>query len=111
MGGRLTLTRTSLSSIPGHMLSLLCLPKGVDKRLDFFRARVLWQQKDDVRKFHLVIRLDVCQARYQGGLGVTNLDIKNISLLCKWLWRLENEDREQQDMVRAKYLNKKTLSM
>ncbi|PNT61152.1 hypothetical protein BRADI_5g10902v3, partial [Brachypodium distachyon] len=31
-------------------------------------------------------------SRDQGGLGVTDLDIKNISLLCKWLWKLENED-------------------
>ena len=110
MGGRLIRTETCLSNIISHLLNFFRLPKGVGKRINFFRARVLWQEREGVRKYHLVNWLDVCQPRDQGGLGVTNLDIKNISLLCKWLWRLENEDGDWQEMIRAKYLKRKTLS-
>lgn len=61
-------------------------------------------------KYHLVNWNDVCQPRDQGGLGVTNLDVKNVSLLCKWLWRLENKEGDWQELIRAKYLKKKTLT-
>ena len=71
---------------------------------------MLWQEKQGVKKYHLVRWSDVCQPKDLGGLGVTNLEIKNISLLCKWLWRLENETGIWQDIVKAKYLKKGTLS-
>lgn len=61
-------------------------------------------------KYHLVNWLDVCQPRDQGRLGVTNLEVKSITLLCKWIWRLENEEGDWHEMIRAKYLNRKTLT-
>lgn len=71
---------------------------------------MLWQEKDGVRKYHLVKWADVCQPRDQGGLGLTNLDVKNTSLLCKWLWRLENEEGTWQNVLKFKYLKKGTLT-
>lgn len=63
MDARLTLAETCLSNIPSHMLSFFRFPKGVGKRLDFFRARLVWQEKDVVRKYHLVNWADVCRPR------------------------------------------------
>ena len=60
---RLILTETCLSSVPSHMLSFFRLPKGVGKRFDFFRARLVWQEREGVRKYHLVNWNDVCQPR------------------------------------------------
>jgi mannosylglycoprotein endo-beta-mannosidase len=102
-GGRIILTEICLSNVPGFMMSFFRVPKGVLKRFDFFRARVLWQEREGVRKYHLVKWADVCQPRDQGGLGLTNLDVKNISLLCKWLWRLENEEGDWQKILKFKY--------
>jgi hypothetical protein len=34
----------------------------------------------------------VCQPKVLGGLGVSNLVVKNIFLLSKWLYKLLNED-------------------
>lgn len=45
-----------------------------------------------------------------GGLGVLDLELMNISLLCKWLWKLENEEGVWQEILRKKYLSKQTLS-
>jgi hypothetical protein len=86
------------------------MPKGVGKRLDIYHARMVWQEKDGVRKHDLVNWLDVCQPRNQGGLGVNNPEIKNISLLCKWLWIFENGEGDWQEVIIAKYLNRKTLT-
>jgi hypothetical protein len=40
---------------------------------------------------------------------VTNLHHKNVSLLYKWIWRLEYHYGLWQDLVRAKYLKKGCL--
>jgi hypothetical protein len=92
------------------MMSFFTMPKGVLKRCDFFRARMLWQEKVNIKKYHLVKWSDVCQPKDQGGLGVTDLHLKNVSLLCKWIWRLENEEGLWQDLIKAKYLKKCTFS-
>jgi hypothetical protein len=104
IGSRLILLEASLSSITSYMMSFFTMPKGVLKRCDFFRARMLWQEKVNVKKYHLVKWSDVCQPKDQGGLGVTDLHLKNVSLLCKWIWRLENEEGLWQDLIKAKYL-------
>jgi hypothetical protein len=110
IGSRLILLEASLSSITSYMMSFFTMPKGVLKRCDFFRARMLWQEKVNVKKYHLVKWSDVCQPKDQGGLGVTDLHLKNVSLLCKWIWRLENEEGLWQDLIKAKYLKKCTFS-
>jgi hypothetical protein len=53
-GGRIILTKTCLSNVPSFMMSFFRVPKGVLKHFDFFREWVLWQEKDGVRKYHLV---------------------------------------------------------
>jgi hypothetical protein len=44
---------------------------------------------------------DVCQPKDLGGLGATSIIVKNISLLCKWIWKLENEDGLWQKVIRT----------
>lgn len=38
------------SSVPLYMISFYELPKGVRKRIDFFRSRFLWQEDQGVKK-------------------------------------------------------------
>jgi len=38
-----------------------------------------------------------------------NLEIQNVSLLSKWLYKLVNEDGVWQDLLRKKYLKNKTI--
>lgn len=61
------------------------------------------------KKYHLVKWEEVCRPKEMGGLGVIDLDIMNVCLLCKWIWKLENEKGVWQELVRKKYLNKCTL--
>lgn len=44
------------------------------------------------------------KARKKGGLGIKDIGKMNISLLCKWWWRLKTEKGVWQDIVKAKYL-------
>jgi hypothetical protein len=45
-----------------------------------------------------------------GGLGVSNLAVKNISLLSKWFFKLLNEDGMWQQLLKNKYLGVKSLT-
>ncbi|RVW88076.1 Transposon TX1 uncharacterized 149 kDa protein [Vitis vinifera] len=79
-GGRTTLIRSTLSNLPIYLMSLLCLPSVVRRRLEKIQRDFLW------------------------GGGVKNLSILNKALLAKWNWRFANE-REAlwNQVIRRKY--------
>jgi hypothetical protein len=79
--------------------------------MDFFRARFFWQESQGVKKYHLVNWPDICNPKAQGGLGVLDLDVMNISLLTKWLWKLESENGIWQDLIQRKYLHNSPLCL
>jgi hypothetical protein len=45
----------------------------------------------------------------KGGLGIKDIRKINISLLCKWWWRLDNEQGLWQDIIKFKYLRGKSI--
>jgi hypothetical protein len=45
----------------------------------------------------------ITKPKKKGGLGVKDLRKMNISLLCKWWWKFENEEGLWQEIVRKKY--------
>lgn len=69
LGGRITLLRSVLSSIPLYYLSLFRIVRKVPKILIGIQRSFLW-----LIKFH--------------SLGFKHLDIFNLSLLRKWRWRV-----------------------
>jgi hypothetical protein len=47
---------------------------------------------------------DVCKSKNEGGLGVRDLRLVNISLLTKWRWKLlSNVNEVWKDVIVAKY--------
>ena len=90
-GGRLTLIRSTLSSLPIYFLSLFRMPKMVCARLEKIQRDFLWDGGNLDRKPHLVNWKTVCPEKSRGGLGVRGLSVMNQALLCKWCWRFANE--------------------
>jgi hypothetical protein len=45
-----------------------------------------------------------------GGLGVLDLATMNKSMLCKWLWKLENTEGISQHLLSRKYLHNQVLT-
>jgi len=78
-GGRLALFLFLLVYVPMYIMSFFTIPKGVIKKLDYFRSQLFWQCDDHKRK-HSLAKWDIlCQSKEQGGLEIhNNLDIKNI---------------------------------
>jgi hypothetical protein len=49
-------------------------------------------------------------AKDYGGLGVLDLATMNKSMLCKWLWKLENTEGTWQHLLSRKYLHNQVLT-
>jgi hypothetical protein len=52
-GDRLVLINYVLSSLPIFLLSFFGIPKGVRKRLDFYRSRFFWKSDGQKNKYRL----------------------------------------------------------
>jgi hypothetical protein len=83
VGGILVLLNSILSSLPMFILSFFELPKGVLKKLDYFRSQFFWQSDEHKKKYRLTKWEVICTLKDQGRLGVLNLDIQNRCLLSK----------------------------
>ena len=91
-GDRLVLINSVLTSLPMFLLSFFEIPKGVRKRLDFYRSRFFWQSDQHKKKYRLTKWNIICRPREQGGLGIEVLELKNNFLLSKWLFKLLSEE-------------------
>jgi hypothetical protein len=88
LGGRIVLINSVLNAIPVFFLSFMKMPKSVWKKLVRIQREFLWGGVRGGRKISWVKWSIVCQDKSQGGLGVRDAIIFNLSLLAKWRWRL-----------------------
>ena len=103
-GGKVTLIKSTLASLPTYFLSLFPIPVGVAHRLERIQRRFLWSGMGEDTKFHLVSWSQVCEPIQNGGLGVKDIQRFNKALLGKWLWRFGMErDALWRQVVAAKY--------
>ena len=89
-GGRLTLFRNTLSSLPIYMF-LFQLPRRVKLMLEQIQRDFLWGGGSLEKKPHPVKWASVCSDKNEGGLGVRGFYNLNRALMSKWLWRFANE--------------------
>ncbi|RVW16672.1 LINE-1 reverse transcriptase-like [Vitis vinifera] len=68
-GGRITLIKSTLASMPIYQLSLFRRPKLVVKRLEKLQRDFLWGGGSLERKIHLINWAVVCTHKESGGLG------------------------------------------
>ena len=85
-GGRLTLLKSTLSSLPTYYLSLFPIPQHVADRLEKIQRNFLWRRSNDVIKFSLVGWEKIVWLVEAGGLGILKIGLFNQALLGKWLW-------------------------
>ena len=86
-GGRLTLLKSTLSSLPTYSLSLFLIPISVGKQIECIQRNFLRGGIGETHKHHLVSWDNVCSPIRYGGLRVRHLIPFNRALLGKWLWR------------------------
>ncbi|MDV3153228.1 MAG: reverse transcriptase domain-containing protein, partial [Candidatus Phytoplasma australasiaticum] len=94
IGGRVTLIKSVLTSLPTYYFSLFKVPKKVGKELEGLMRRFLWGGSEDVRKLPWVAWDNITKPIQEGGLGIAKLEISNKALLVKWIWRYLNEHNQ-----------------
>ncbi|KAF5806717.1 putative reverse transcriptase zinc-binding domain-containing protein [Helianthus annuus] len=91
IGGRLTLVKSVLQSLPLYYFSLYSAPKKIINDLERLMRNFLWGGIDDVKKLHWVAWEKITIPKNKGGLGITRLEDCNDALILKWLWRYRLE--------------------
>lgn len=64
------------------------MPVGVGKRIVRIQREFLWGGVGGGKKISWIKWQTVCQQKENGGAGVKDIRVMNISLLAKWRWRL-----------------------
>lgn len=87
IGGRLTLLKSVLSSIPLYHMSIFKVPMGVLKNMESIRIIFFNGDGSSNRKMAWVCWDKVLASKKKGGLGVSSFFALNRALLFKWVWR------------------------
>lgn len=99
LGGRIILLNSVLND-----LSFWKMPTKVWRRIVRIQREFLWGGVGGGRKISWVRWKSVCQQKVNGGLGVRDVRILNVSLLAKWKWRLlDGEVALWKDVLLEKY--------
>jgi hypothetical protein len=75
VGGRLVLINSVLTSLAMYILSFFELPKGVLRKLDYYRSRFYWQCDEHKKKYRLTKWSILCRPKDCGGFGYTKSGI------------------------------------
>ncbi|KAJ0520598.1 putative RNA-directed DNA polymerase [Helianthus annuus] len=91
IGGRVTLIKSVLESLPTYYFSIYKAPVKVINELEVIIKKFLWGGNLEARKLHWVAWDKVTCSKKNGGLGLKKLDTSNSALLLKWVWRYRVE--------------------
>ena len=99
LAGRVTLTKSVLSSIPVHTMSTISMPVGILEKLDSLARSFVWGSGQ-----HLVSWDKICKPKAAGGLGIRVSRDMNKALLAKVGWHLLHDTKSLwAKVLRSKY--------
>ena len=102
--GRVTLIKSTLSSLPTYLLSLFPMLTSLVNCIEKLKRYFLWGGLGEEKRFHLLRGDKVCLPLQNGGLAIKNLRLFNQALLGKWIWRFgSGRDLLWRKVIEAKY--------
>ncbi|KAJ0880137.1 putative RNA-directed DNA polymerase [Helianthus annuus] len=90
-GGRITLIKSVLNSLPTYYLSLFKAPVKVLNALDKIRRVFFWGGSEEKAKMNWVAWDKTIAPTEYGGLGFGSIRDANLAMLAKWWWRFKTE--------------------
>ncbi|GKD04019.1 RNA-directed DNA polymerase, eukaryota, reverse transcriptase zinc-binding domain protein [Tanacetum coccineum] len=104
IGGRLTLTKSVLNSLPLYNMSIYKVPMGVLNNMEAIRRNFLNGVDNSDRKIAWIGWKKVLAAKKHGGLGISSFFALNRALLFKWIWRFISDTQSLwAQVIRAIY--------
>jgi hypothetical protein len=101
---RLVLIKACLASIHVYLMSFIKLPKWAIRLLESQMVHCLWNDDENVHKYHLAGWIHVAMKKKFGGLGVPDLKELNMCLLWSWIRRYAaDQDKIWRMLVDFKY--------
>nr|GEX36743.1 aminoacyl-tRNA synthetase, class 1a, anticodon-binding [Tanacetum cinerariifolium] len=91
IGGRLTLLKSVLGSIPIFHMSIFRVPSSVLHTLESIRSQFFNGHEVGSNKATWVKWNSILTAKDSGGLGVSSIYALNRGLMMKWVWRFYNQ--------------------
>ncbi|GJU75226.1 RNA-directed DNA polymerase, eukaryota, reverse transcriptase zinc-binding domain protein [Tanacetum coccineum] len=92
IGGRLTLLKSVLGSIPIFHMSIYRAHLSVLRTLEFIRSKFFKGHDINSNKASWVNWKKVLASKEKGGLGVSSLFALNRGLMFKWIWRFYTQN-------------------
>ncbi|GJW79512.1 RNA-directed DNA polymerase, eukaryota [Tanacetum coccineum] len=92
IGGRLTLIKSVLSSLPLYQMSIYKAPMGVLHKMESIRRRFFNGVDINERKISMIGWQKILASKGKGGLGVSSFFAQNRALLFKWVRRFRSQE-------------------
>nr|GEX42549.1 RNA-directed DNA polymerase, eukaryota [Tanacetum cinerariifolium] len=92
IGGRLTLLKSVLGSMPIFHMSIFRAPLTVFRTLESIRSQFFKGQELNSKKASWVNWKKMLAPKQKGGLGVSSLYALNRGLMFKWIWRFYTQN-------------------
>ena len=103
-GGKLTLLKSCLASIPIYLMSVIKFPKWAIESLNSQMTHFFGMTMREGKKYHLANWPLMAQKKDFGGLGIPNLQNLNMCLLASWIARYHlNQEAIWKNLVNHKY--------
>ncbi|GJT71692.1 RNA-directed DNA polymerase, eukaryota, reverse transcriptase zinc-binding domain protein [Tanacetum coccineum] len=92
IGGRLTLLKSVLGSMPIYHMSILKVPMKILQRMESIRSHFFNGSDHLAKKLTWVKWANVLASKEKGGLGISSLYALNRALMFKWVWRFLSQN-------------------
>lgn len=104
MGGKITLIRHILCSMPLYSLIALDPPASVLQKLESLFANFLWGSTDEGPRHHWVSWDTICRPTPEGGAGIRRLSDISTCLRLKQVWQFHTTEALWVQYICGKYL-------
>ncbi|XP_075475824.1 uncharacterized protein LOC142513002 [Primulina tabacum] len=103
-GGKETLIKSVLQSIPTYAISCFHIPKAICEAIERECANFWWGMEEWRRRMHWKNWHTLCVPKCKGGMSFRNLEAFNRALLTKQVWRIAiNPDSLVARVFKARY--------
>ncbi|KAL4391935.1 hypothetical protein AHAS_Ahas03G0294800 [Arachis hypogaea] len=104
LAGRVTLTQSTLASIPTYIMQTMRISLRVCDKIDSICRSFVWGGNNSGKKIHLLSWKKLCSLKKSGGLGFRSARMMNDANLMKLAWKLiHNRDSLWVQVLCSKY--------